>query len=117
MPVRADSIVFGHTSMLPSWVVQGHFSAPQLAAILHAVRGRAVVSQYRGGIAEWVVANESRMSPPIRPRLLLLSTRIRVRRLGAHCRPRGRPRGRAQLQRHDEPVVLAKSRSASVACT
>ena len=63
MPVRADSIVFGHTSMLPSWVVQGHFSAPQLAAILHAVRGRAVVSQYRGGIAEWVVANEPYVSP------------------------------------------------------
>jgi endo-1,4-beta-xylanase len=62
MRVRADSIVFGHTSMLPSWVVQGHFSAAQLAAILQE-HVRAVVSQYRGAIGGWVVANEPYIAP------------------------------------------------------
>ncbi|MBF6604212.1 MAG: endo-1,4-beta-xylanase [Chloroflexi bacterium] len=62
MRVRADSVVFGHTSMLPSWLVQGHFSAAQLTAILQA-HVRAVVSQYRGVIAEWVVVNEPYVAP------------------------------------------------------
>jgi endo-1,4-beta-xylanase len=62
MRVRADSIVFGHTSMLPTWVTQGHFSAAQLTTILQAHVG-AVVSRYRGVIAEWVVANEPYIAP------------------------------------------------------
>ncbi|MDA8201906.1 MAG: endo-1,4-beta-xylanase, partial [Chloroflexi bacterium] len=62
MRVRVDSIVFGHTTMLPPWLLQGHFSTRELTSILES-HVTTIVEHYRGRVAEWVVCNEPYVAP------------------------------------------------------
>ncbi|MHB8460620.1 MAG: endo-1,4-beta-xylanase [Candidatus Limnocylindrales bacterium] len=55
--IRASCFVFGHPDGQPEWLLKGRFSRAQLLTILRD-HIDAIIANYRGTVAEWVVVNE-----------------------------------------------------------
>lgn len=58
MTIQAHHLVWGEQMWLPPWLKNGHYTPAQLLQLIHD-HITAVVSRYKGQIAEWSVVNEA----------------------------------------------------------